>query len=60
MKSAPSQPQDQWEPSTFTQLAEIPGGGDWIGSLSGYADTDFYHLHARAEPHVQLQGDCAQ
>jgi hypothetical protein len=33
MKNAPSQPQDQWEPSTFTQLAEIPGGGDWIGSL---------------------------
>jgi hypothetical protein len=48
MKSAPSQPQDQWEPSTFTQLAEIPGGGDWNGSLSGYGDTDFYHLHARA------------
>ena len=48
MKSAPSQPQDQWEPSTFTQFAEIPGGGDWIGSLSSYGDTDFYHLHARA------------
>ena len=48
MKSAPSQPQDQWEPSTFTQFAEIPGGGDWIGSLSGYGDIDFYHLHARA------------
>ncbi len=48
MKSAPSQPQDQWEPSSFPQLAEIPGGGDWIGSLSGYGDTDFYHLHARA------------
>ena len=48
MKSAPSQPQDQWEPSSFAQLAEIPGGGDWIGSLSGYGDVDFYHLHARA------------
>jgi len=48
MKSAPSQPQDQWEPNTFTQFAEIPGGGDWIGTLSGYGDTDFYHLHARA------------
>jgi hypothetical protein len=59
MKSAPSQPQDQWEPSAFTQLAEIPGGGDWIGSLSGYGDTDFYHLRAR-QPHLQFQGDCAQ
>jgi Bacterial Ig-like domain (group 1)/IPT/TIG domain len=48
MQGAPSQPQDQWEPSTFAQPAEIPGGGNWIGSLSGYGDTDYYHLHARA------------
>ena len=48
MKNAPALPQDQWEPSSFVQLAEIPGGGDWIGTLSGYGDLDFYHLHARA------------
>lgn len=49
MQGAPSQPQDRWEPSTFAHPAEIPGGGDWIGSLSGYGDTDYYHLHARAK-----------
>ncbi len=48
MQGAPSQPQDRWEPSTFAQPAEILGGGDWIASLSGYGDTDYYHLHARA------------
>ena len=48
VQGAPSEPQDRWEPSSFLHPAEIPGAGDWIGSLSAYGDTDYYHLHARA------------
>jgi IPT/TIG domain len=48
VQGAPAEPQDRWEPSTFLQPAEIPGAGDWFGSLSAYGDTDYYRLHSRA------------
>ncbi len=39
---------DQYEPSTFTAPAPVPGGGDWVGSLSGYGDLDYFYLTIRA------------
>ncbi len=33
---------DAREPESFAAPAPVPQGGDWIGSLSGYADSDYY------------------
>lgn len=43
--SARSLPQAQ---STWTSPAAVPAGGDWVGSLSGYADMDYLMLAAKA------------
>ena len=33
--------------STWTVPAAVPAGGDWVGSLSGYGDTDYLMLAAQ-------------
>jgi len=44
MTGSASQAQDWREPSGFTIPAAAPTGADWIASLSGYGDDDYYWI----------------
>jgi hypothetical protein len=34
--------------TTWTRPAAVPPGGDWVGSLSGYGDVEYFNLTAQA------------
>jgi hypothetical protein len=48
MQGDASDPQDQFEPNDFNLPASLPGGGSWLGSLSGYGDEDYFSFSAQA------------
>ncbi len=43
-----SERQDAYEPSSFASPAQIPAGGEWVASLSGYGDADYWTFPAKA------------
>ena len=47
LMSGTAQPVSRPE-STWTAPAPVPAGGDWVGSLSGYGDTEYLALAAQA------------
>ena len=55
MQSSANQAQDIREPESFTAPAETPASGDWIGSLSGYGDGDYYWFAGRANRTLSVQ-----
>ncbi len=49
MSASAAETADEREPSSYAAPAPMPGGGDWIASLSPYGDHDYYWLSARAD-----------
>jgi hypothetical protein len=52
--SAPQVP-DRFGPQTFSAPAELPPGGDWIGSLSGYGTSDYFRLPGKANRTLAIE-----
>jgi hypothetical protein len=52
--SAPQLP-DRFGPQTFASPAQIPPGGDWVGSISGYGTTDYFRLPGKANRTLAIE-----
>src|SRR5712692_3123468 len=48
MRGSAVAPRDWGEPNTFTLPAILPPSGDWVGSLSGYGNVDYFQFAAQA------------
>ncbi len=46
---------DTREPDSFNSPLPVPPGGDWTGSLSGYGDSDYFWLGARANRTLSVE-----
>jgi hypothetical protein len=49
MLGSASQAHDWREPESWDAPAIVPRAGDWIGSLSGYGDVDYFQLTGQAK-----------
>jgi Bacterial Ig-like domain (group 1) len=47
MSGSASEMQDAFEPSAFHSPVPVPGGGEWMASLNGYGDADYYSFEGR-------------
>jgi len=48
MQGSATAPQDWGEPASFSAPAALPLSGDWVGSLSGYGNVDYFQLAGQA------------
>ncbi len=55
MVGSANQAADIREPESFTAPAKAPAAGEWIGSLSGYGDADYYWFAGRANRTLSVQ-----
>jgi hypothetical protein len=46
---------DMREPESFNTPAKLPGGGDWLGTLSGYGDADYFWFPGRVNRTLSVQ-----
>ena len=47
MSGSATQVQDMFEPEDYTTPAPVPTAGDWLGTLSGYGDPDYFWFTGR-------------
>ncbi|HEX4487959.1 MAG TPA: IPT/TIG domain-containing protein [Terriglobales bacterium] len=55
MQSSAPQVADRFGPQTFVAPAQIPAGGDWVGSISGYGTTDYFRLPGKANRTLAIE-----
>ncbi|HEX6502269.1 MAG TPA: IPT/TIG domain-containing protein [Terriglobales bacterium] len=55
MLGSASQERDMREPETYTAPAKLPGAGDWLGTLSGYGDADYFWFSGRVNRTLSVQ-----
>ena len=55
MRGGPFEPRDTREPHSFLQPSPIPGGGQWMATLSGYGDVDYHRFTAHAGRSFSLE-----
>jgi hypothetical protein len=55
MAGSASQAKDLREPESFDAPAPLPQGGDWIGSLSGYGDADYFWFAGQANRTLSVE-----
>ena len=46
---------DMREPESFTAPAKLPSAGDWLGTLSGYGDADYFWFPGRVNRTLSVQ-----
>ncbi|HVO61679.1 MAG TPA: IPT/TIG domain-containing protein [Terriglobales bacterium] len=55
MTGSASVESDMREPESFTVPAKLPAAGDWLGTLSGYSDADYFWFPGRANRTLSVQ-----
>jgi hypothetical protein len=55
MTGTPGEAADQLEPNPFDTPIPVPAAGDWIASLSGYGDADFYRFVGQANRTLSVE-----
>jgi hypothetical protein len=55
MQSSAPQVPDRFGAQTFAAPAQIPPGGDWVGSISGYGTTDYFRLPGKANRSLAIE-----
>jgi hypothetical protein len=48
-------PQDWYEPSSFAAPGVLPRGGEWVASLSGYGDDDYYSIPGQSNRTLSVE-----
>ncbi len=55
MQDSATEAQDWREPDTFTLPSTVPPAADWVGSLSGYGDSDYLWFHGQANRTMSVE-----
>jgi hypothetical protein len=55
MLGSASQAQDLREPESWDSPAIVPRAGDWVGSLSGYGDVDYFRFTGQAKRTLSVE-----
>src|SRR5262249_20798840 len=46
---------DRFDPQSLSNPAPVPTGADWIGSLSGYGDSDYFRFTGKANRTLSVE-----
>ncbi len=55
MSGTPAETGDRFEPETYDAPATVAAAGDWIASLSGYGDVDYYRFAGQANRTLSVE-----
>jgi hypothetical protein len=55
MQGSSSPLPDAFDPATFAAPAPVPPSGEWIGSLSGYGESDFFRFTGKANRSLSVE-----
>ena len=55
MQGSASPVPDSFDPAPFTAPAPVPSSGEWIGSLSGYGESDYFRFTGQANRTLSVE-----
>ena len=55
MEGSPLQAKDWFEPTSYALPAALPATGDWIASLSGYGNADYFWFSGQANRTLSVE-----
>jgi len=55
LQGSTASPQDWFDPATFVAPAPVPSSGEWVGTLSGYGESDYFRFPGQVNRSLSVE-----